>query len=49
MEFDISYTGDAEGGYIYKNGEYKTLNEVQIHLRNVNDEDLIAEIQRRGL
>lgn len=49
MEFDISYTGDAEGGYIYKNGKYETLNEDQVHLRNISDEDLISEIQRRGL
>ena len=49
MEFDISYTGDAEGGYIYKNGKYETLNEDQVHLRNISDVDLISEIQRRGL
>ncbi len=49
IELNISYYGDAEGQYICENGKFTALSEEEMHLRNVDDEDLIAEIYRRGL
>ena len=49
IEFDISYSGDASGQYLYKDGNYEVLGEDETHLRNIDDADLIAEVKRRGL
>ena len=49
ISFLITYCGDAEGAYSYLNGVYETLGEEELHLRNVSNESLIAEIARRGL
>ena len=48
ISFLITYCGDAEGAYSYLNGVYETLGEEELHLRNVSNESLIAEIARRG-
>ena len=49
ISFLITYCGDAEGAYSYLNGVYETLGEEELHLRNVSNESLFAEIARRGL
>ena len=41
ISFYITYCGDA--------GVYETLDEEELHLHNVSNEALIAEIARRGL
>lgn len=49
ISFYITYCGDAEGAYSYRNGVYETLDEEELHLHNLSNEALIAEIARRGL
>ena len=49
INFYITYCGDAEGAYSYQNGEFETLDENDLLLRNISDEQLISEIYRRGL
>lgn len=49
MDFYITYFGDAEGGYMYRNGVYETLGREDLCLQEISDTALLAEIRRRGL
>lgn len=49
MTFYITYFGDSEGGYIYRNGIYETLGREDLCLQEISDTALLAEIRRRGL
>lgn len=49
IELDVTYSGDAEGRYVYENGAFHTLGASEVCLMEASDEELLAEIYRRGL
>ena len=45
----VDYTGDYEGAAVFEDGEYTERSEDECVIREATDDDLLAELERRGL
>ena len=45
----VDYSGDYEGATVFEDGEFSSLNKEESIIRDASDDDLLAELERRGL